>query len=121
MYIEFTHTDEDGNEITENIPAKYSVCSRCGGHGTHLNPSIGEHAYSLEEFDNEFSDEEKEAYFTRGGMYDVNCIVCHGDRVERVPDWDAVWPGDLKERYQSFLKEEAEYEQLCRSERLMGA
>lgn len=117
----------DQLEIEEDFPAKYKVCNRCNGHGTHLNPSIGEHAYTSEEF-NEFSDEEKEHYFKRGGMYDVTCQNCKGLRVILVEDIDAIERNSkLKElytRYEKWAKEdarsEAEYQQMCRMERLMG-
>ena len=95
--IKFTTMDEDGNEVEHELPAKMEVCSRCQGYGTHLTPSIGEHAYSMEEFEESFStDEEKEDYFTRGGAYDVSCEVCDGKRVEEVVDDEACSEEPLK-------------------------
>lgn len=73
------------NGVTHDVPSKFEVCSDCRGHGTHLMPSIRYHAYTEEEF-RDFSDEEREAYFTRGGMYDVTCETCKGLRVMSVPD-----------------------------------
>ena len=76
-------------EKTVRLLYKMEVCSRCEGHGTHLTPSIGNHAYSQEEFNETFwEDEDREQYFTRGGIYDVQCEVCHGDKVQEVIQWD---------------------------------
>lgn len=86
--ITFTVTTGSGAEFTHELPARFEVCDRCEGYGTHLNPSIGQHAYSAEEFAESFDDEEREQYFTRGGRYDVSCEVCGGKRVVAVPDED---------------------------------
>lgn len=119
--ITWTRQNDDGEEYETKIPAKYEVCSRCEGHGTHLTPSIGEHAYSQEEFEESFCDEEdREQYFRRGGIYDVRCEECSGKRVVLVPDWDHC-PSDLRAEYEAHLDEEADYEAMCAAERRMGA
>jgi hypothetical protein len=78
--------DEDGEDQEYDFPSRQEVCWRCEGHGTHLTPSIGEHAYSIEEFRESFDEEESEEYFRRGGRYDVTCHTCHGNRVIPVVD-----------------------------------
>ena len=79
--------NDEGEEVEHTFPAINEVCGRCEGYGTHLNPSIGQHAYTLEEFNEAFDDDEsREAYFTRGGMYDVRCEQCHGNKVIQVID-----------------------------------
>jgi hypothetical protein len=113
--IEFIEENEEGEEITHELPSKKQVCSKCHGEGTHLNPSIGEHAYSAEEFEREFDDEEREEYFTRGGMYDVQCIKCNGRNVEEVVDEERC-DKELLKRYYAKLADDDEYEQMCRSE-----
>lgn len=85
-----TLLDDDGEETEHSLPAKMEVCSRCEGHGTHLNPSIGEHAYSAEEFAESFDDEEQEEYFRHGGMYDVVCSECKGKNVVPIVNEDAL-------------------------------
>jgi len=85
MKIKVTFWNGD-DEVTAELPAKNEVCDKCEGHGTHLNPSIGEHAYSAEEFHESFDDEQAEEYFKRGGMYDVTCSVCKGKNVVLVVD-----------------------------------
>ena len=94
MHINFvllSESETGGTEETdESLPGKFEVCPRCEGHGTHLTPSIGEHAYSAEEFNESFSDEEDRAeYFKRGGIYDVQCYECKGEKVVLVVDEDA--------------------------------
>lgn len=101
------------DEITISLPHVFEVCSRCQGHGTHLTPSIGMHAYSMEEFQESFYDEEdREQYFTRGGIYDVTCEICHGERVVAVVDENACKSrGLLAEltQYQHWLDQEASW------------
>ena len=106
--------DEDGEEVEYALPATHVVCDGCKGHGTHLNPSIGQHAYSLEEFNQEYDEEEKEQYFTRGGMYDVQCQECSGRRVVLAinrPAAEITSPEILK-KYNAWLsaQEESAYE-----------
>ena len=77
-------------EYEHELPAVYVVCPKCEGHGAHLAPSIGEHAYSREEFYEAFSDEDDRAeYFKRGGRYDVPCTACDGRRVVLEVDQEA--------------------------------
>lgn len=87
-------TDDDSALVVRReveLPCSFSVCPRCDGHGSILTPSIGEHAYSSEEFNETFhDDEDREAYFTRGGKYDVTCPVCSGKNVVPTPDREAI-------------------------------
>lgn len=121
--VQFTYTDEEGDEVVAHLPARHEVCSRCEGHGTHLNPSIGEHAYTMEEFHEAFDDEEARQYFTRGGIYDVTCQECLGRNVVKVVDVSACSSPEQKallKRFQDSERDDAEYEALCRSEARMG-
>jgi RecJ-like exonuclease len=80
--ITFTLVTDDGDEAEHSIPARYEVCSRCAGTGTHVNPSIDGNGISPEEFraDPDF----EESYFR--GDYDVTCEKCDGERVVPVAD-----------------------------------
>jgi hypothetical protein len=79
--------DENDNEIQVSFPAKNEVCPRCEGHGYHLREAIGSHAYSAEEFYESFpGPEDREEYFRRGGIYDVQCEKCKGANVIAVVD-----------------------------------
>ena len=86
------HDDDNScpGQVEHDLPARMFVCDRCEGHGTILNPSIGEHAYTAEEFDLEFSEDEKTEYFKRGGIYDVICPECKGKNVVLGIDDDAL-------------------------------
>ena len=88
--------DENGERIVESLPAKFIVCPECEGHGTVLNPSMKEHCYTPEEFDETFSLDEQEEYFKRGGRYDVQCPNCKGKNVVLVVDEDACQEGANK-------------------------
>jgi hypothetical protein len=117
-----------GAERMLTLQANYEVCGRCEGEGSILNPSIGEHAYSQEEFDEAFDDEEdRQAYFQRGGKYDVQCPECKGRRVIPVLDRNQFYkPAHLKllkridDDYKASRELEAEMAAEQRMERMMG-
>jgi hypothetical protein len=116
--IHFTVENDEGEEITYELPSVMMVCDRCEGHGMHLNPSIGEHAYTPEEFHESFDDEEAQEYFTRGGMYDVTCEECGGRNVVPVVDRDRA-DKKILAIYDRKMEADAEYEAMARSEERM--
>lgn len=106
--MQVTYFDDNGDEVSCELPSKFEVCPRCEGHGTHLNPSIGNHAYSVEEFNEAFDDEESRAeYFKRGGIYDVTCEQCGGKRVIEVPNPEAM-SSEQKTHFEAWEKSEEE-------------
>lgn len=121
----FTLYTDDGDEEEVSFPVKLEVCSRCEGHGTHLTPSIGEHAYTMDEFFDEFDDEGREEYFKRGGIYDVICERCKGRNVEAVIDQEAVKRDPVLAaqyvRLEKQWEEEADHRAEQESERRYGA
>ena len=125
MRYEFKLYDENGDEVDHSLPGKMEVCPRCDGTGTHLTPSIGNHAYSAEEFYEAFSEPEDRAeYFRRGGIYDVQCERCHGKNVVMIVDEERVRSAEdvaLLERLHEKWREDREYESERRAEREMGA
>jgi hypothetical protein len=69
------------------IPARNVVCSDCEGNGSVLIAAIREHAYSREEFEESFPEEEDvEAYMRPGSHLHEPCPTCGGLRVVPVPD-----------------------------------
>lgn len=106
MAFTITKTDSEGCEI--EFPARYEVCARCAGHGTHLHPSISNHAYSLEEFQDLYDETDRAEYFKPGGMYDVPCEVCGGKRVVLVPDRDTLTPEQTAQLNEIEHKEDCE-------------
>jgi hypothetical protein len=107
------YDQETEEEVTVSLPHKHEVCDRCDGHGTHLTPSIGSHAYSQEEFYEAFppGSEEREAYFSRGGMYDVTCEKCGGKNVVLVVDEAACTTPEQKahlKAYKDYQRESAQ-------------
>lgn len=106
--IELTFYDDEGEEVTHSFPSINEVCPRCEGYGTHLTPSIGQHAYSIEEFYESFDDEEDRAsYFQRGGKYDVTCEKCKGNKVVEVVD-EAKLTAEQKVLYEQWQESEEE-------------
>jgi hypothetical protein len=101
----FTWTNEDGDEVSHVFPICNEVCSRCEGFGSHLNPSIGNHAYSMEEFYDSFDNEDIEEYFTRGGKFDVQCQECHGNKVVPVVD-ESKLTAEQKKLYEQYCQHE---------------
>lgn len=71
MYKEVTYVTDDGEEVTEALPAHWEICGVCEGEGSscaHLG------VFTTDDFreDPEFA----EAYF--GGSYDRPCGECDG-------------------------------------------
>lgn len=125
-FLTITLDDGVGEETTHELPARYEVCPRCEGHGTHLTPSMGNHAYSQEEFSETFSEpEDREEYFRRGGRYDVTCEECQGRRVVLVVDEESCEHSpNLKPIFEAWRKQEddrATFEREWRREQEMEA
>lgn len=121
--IEITVFDDDGNEVTMDLPSRKVVCPECRGEGFVLCSGMRDHAYSQEEFYQSFSEEEREHYFRRGGMYDVKCPKCKGANVVDAVDTSACDAAQLA-HYKAFIAQEREreaFERECRAERSMGA
>jgi hypothetical protein len=111
--MQVIYYDDNGDELTAELPSHMMVCDRCQGHGTHLNPSIGEYAYSREEFEESFDEEERGEYFRRGGRYDVQCETCKGLRVVEVVDQRACRTPEQKadfKAYTDYLEEKGRSE-----------
>ena len=90
--------DADGEKIMAMLPAKFIVCPECEGHGTVLNDSMRGHCYTAEEFHDIFDNEDdRAAYFERGGRYDVQCPNCKGKNVVLVVDDDACVTAEQKQ------------------------
>lgn len=93
---EFGTPDVNGDCETEIvIVAKFDVCPRCSGSGTHVNPAVDGNGISREDFDQD-PDFEREYI---AGTYDVPCYQCNGKRVVLVPDEDANDAALLKQYY----------------------
>lgn len=58
----------------------WAICGRCNGDGGHSH-RLG--AFTLDEFNQDFDDEEQERYFAGG--YDETCEVCGGSGKVRTP------------------------------------
>lgn len=87
MTIDFEYEDGDGNEVVAELPAKYEVCPRCRGKGTHCNPNIDGNGITADEWERDWDEDSREAYVR--GDYDVTCTTCGGQRVVLVPDHEA--------------------------------
>ena len=121
--IKFTSETDDGEEIEHELPGKFEVCPGCEGHGTRLCEGLRGHAFTAEEFNETFDDEEREAYFTRGSYYDVACEECHGKRVVAVVDEEACRSDESKEAlrlYQAKLEDDYQYAREVAAERRAG-
>lgn len=114
--ILFTEYLDDGDELEHELPAKFEVCPRCRGEGSHVNPSIDGNGISPEEFadDPDF----EEAYFR--GDYDVACHRCDGKRVIAVLDRAKAEP-ELVKKFDEYKRELADMAAEEEAERRMGA
>lgn len=117
MRLIVTVETDDGVEEEKAFPAKYEVCSTCDGKGSHVNPSIDSHGIGAEEWDRDWDEDDREAYFD--GRYDVPCAECHGARVAPVLDEDRCTPEDVAQ-VGKIVEEHYAYQRECRHEREMG-
>lgn len=125
--ITVTFEDDDGNEVSHELPAKNEVCERCEGDGKHVNPAVecegggitgSEMAEILAENPDFMTD-------YMGGTYDIRCEVCNGEKVILVVDEDAVeMDPTLTEIYKAYCEQQeadAAFERESAAERRMGA
>lgn len=105
MIVEFF--DAEGNKVEIDFPEKFEVCHNCEGHGMHLTPGMRDHAYTIEEFNESFDEDEQAEYFKRGGRYDVTCQVCKGQRVVLAIDESKCDASELAS-YNQYLEEKAQ-------------
>ena len=110
------YNNGDCDEERLIVPAKIEVCGRCQGKGTHVNPSIDGNGLTREDFDADPDFEEQ--YFR--GVFDVRCYECKGEKVVKVPDWDAMTE-DQRKRAEDWYRWMAESAAEEEAERRMGA
>lgn len=115
--IEITTWDDAGDELVLELPAKFSLCPRCRGVGSHVNPAVDGNGLSQEDFD-EAGPEFYDDYM--GGVYDVACYRCKGEKVIKIVDRDRAKPEDLK-IYDDQARELRELEAMEAAERRVGA
>lgn len=115
--IKFETFNDEGDDITIELPSKREVCGTCDGKGTHVNPSIDGNGLSEEDFD-EAGPEFREDYFR--GVYDVTCHECGGRNVVDVVDESRCNPADLA-AYHAHLQEQHDHRREVEAERRMGA
>lgn len=92
------------------------VCPTCGGKGTHVNPSIDAHGITAEEWDRDWSHEDRENYMS--GMYDVTCYECNGNNVVLVID-ETRANAELLKLFNDYCNEERNYRNTCDREQAM--
>ncbi len=109
--------EESGDEVEHTVSFKFAVCPTCRGKGSHVNPSIDAGGITSSEWE-EWDEEDRESYMS--GAYDVQCYECKGNRVIPEMDRDSVSP-ELLEQIDRIDRENAEFEAVCRAERMMGA
>lgn len=111
--------EKDGFVIDVDLPARFEVCTTCQGRGTHDHPSFRETGITSEEWRGpDWDDDSRQAYLD--GVYDVPCSECAGARVVPILDRARCTHAQLV-AFDAHEKEEAEYHQMCRMERMMGA
>ncbi len=100
--------------------AKFEVCSVCQGSGTHVNPNIDSNGITSDEWERDWSYEDRQAYI--GGTYNVTCYNCNGMRV--TPSIDERYLSAEQRELVSFIqkrrREEEDYAIECRREIEMG-
>lgn len=108
------YDDATGDETQHSLPACWSICDRCDGHGKHDNEAFS-NGISAEDF---AEDEDFRADYM-AGRYDVSCAVCNGSgkvAVVNVAALDAE-QNSLFIRYDQQMREQARYEAADRAVR----
>lgn len=100
------------------LPARYEVCWRCHGEGTHTNPSIDGNGITQSDRE-EWDVVLHEVVISLRGTYDVRCGECEGLRVVLVPDEPLCDPAALAQ-YLSDRQELANMRAEEEAERRMG-
>lgn len=116
MKIKVEIMNANGLERTLELPAKYEICERCRGKGTHTNPSIDGNGITSSEWA-EWDDDEREGYLT--GRYDVRCEEGCDNGKAMVIDFEKL-PKRLAERIYKKLDADAAYRAEIAHERRMG-
>jgi cytochrome c553 len=112
--IDFWTVDEAGAERLIRLPARWAICGRCHGNGTHDAWSGGMTRDEMDEQGPEFLED----YLS--GMYDVACTECGGSGKVLEPDVDRVSDADL-EAYHEAQRLRWECAAEVAAERRMGA
>ena len=105
------------DDIELEIPAKYELCQRCRGKGTHVNPAIDGNGLSQEDMDEagpEFFDD------YMAGVYDVACYACKGRTTVLVADTMRM-SADQVTAWMNHLEEEASDRRMIEMEIRTGA
>lgn len=113
MTIDWTHETEDGETVTDKLPAKWEICDTCNGNGKHSH-AIG--AITSSEWSG-WDMDEQEDYFA--GRYDSTCEECKGSGKVKTIDDSQVNPETLK-AYEEWQDEQANYARQDAYERKYG-
>ena len=113
--IELTVWNDQGDEVVLAIPAKFELCPRCRGVGSHVNPAVDGQGISQEDFDQD--PDFQEAYFR--GDYDVACHRCQGEKVIKVIDRERATEAE-KKLFDANERELADYDAEREAERRAG-
>lgn len=112
--IAYTFWDEEAEtDIEVQLPAKYKVCGRCQGSGSHDCWEGGMTGDEMAEQGPEFIDD----YLS--GMYSVPCTTCRGQRVVLVVDRPMLSEGQ-RIRFDAAEREKREMEAEMAHEQRMG-
>lgn len=101
-------------------PAYYVVCPRCYGEGKHVNPSIDGNGITQSEMAEILHEDPDFLDNYMGGMYDVTCHQCKGQRVVLEVDEHSCTKEQWDE-YQQDCRDDWELAAMEAAERRMGA
>lgn len=99
------YDEQTDDYIFHVIPARWEICPRCNGEGTHVNLNIDGHGISQDEWERDWGDEERENYYN--GVYDVVCEAGCTSGKTLVGD-EARMTAEQRELHARWLEEEAE-------------
>jgi hypothetical protein len=94
------------NDYCVSFPMKFEVCLLCNGSGSHVDPGIDSHGITEEEWDRDWSHEDRENYHS--GLYNVTCYECGGANV--VPEIDKDFMSKPLKELLEFLNKRRQFE-----------
>jgi hypothetical protein len=99
------------------LPWRWEICARCDGHNRNCehveSDGGGITASEMAELGPEFMED------YMNGVYDRPCPYCEGGKV-KVADRSRMTKSQWR-KYVAQQRDDADYEQMCRMERMMGA
>ena len=119
VVVHFFTEDEQGEEVEchDVFPAQFVVCPLCRGRAKVTDPRVDSCGLTADDLhDHNFAED----YF--GGVYDITCPECSGERVVKEIDARSLTPEQcaVLDKLESLEEDDAWFARVCAAERAYG-